>query len=152
MSFWGATVITNLLSPFPSLVEWLCGGDCVYSPTLKRFFLFHFILPFLLCGFVVLHLFYLHFHSSNNPLRLKTNNKIPFFPFIFIKDFLGLILILSLYFLQTHFGVSSLSHPDNALEACAFLMPICYVKSCAQQKCRIHNLINFYLRSLFLWR
>merc|ERR1712185_517955 len=124
MSFWGATVITNLLSPFPSLVEWLCGGYCVYSPTLKRFFLFHFILPFLLCGFVVLHLFYLHFHSSNNPLRLNTNNKIPFFPFIFLKDFLGLILILSLYFLQTHFGVSSLSHPDNALEACAFLTPL----------------------------
>merc|ERR1711976_816444 len=78
MSFWGATVITNLLSPFPSL---------------KRFFLFHFQLPFLLCGFVILHLFYLHFHSSNNPLRLNTNNKIPFFPFIFIKDFIGLILI-----------------------------------------------------------
>merc|ERR1711959_751335 len=59
-----------------------------------------------------------------NPLRLNTNNKIPFFPFIFLKDFLGLILILSLYFLQTHFGVSSLSHPDNALEACAFLTPL----------------------------
>merc|ERR1712087_606925 len=124
MSFWGATVIINLLSAFPSLVEWFCGGYCVYSPTLKRFFLFHFVLPFLLCGFVILHLFYLHFHSSNNPLRLNTNNKIPFFPFIFLKDFLGLILILSLYFLQTHFGVSSLSHPDNALEACAFLTPL----------------------------
>merc|ERR1712091_368151 len=74
MSFWGATVITNLLSPFPSLIEWLCGGYCVYNPTLKRFFLFHFILPFLLCGFAILHLFYLHFHSSNNPLRLNPNN------------------------------------------------------------------------------
>merc|ERR1711907_258620 len=124
MSFWGATVITNLLCPFPSLVEWICGGYCVHSPTLKRFFVFHFQLPFLLCGFVILHLFYLHFHSSNNPLRLNTNNKIPFFPFIFLKDFFGLILILSLYFLQTHFGVSSLSHPDNALEACAFLTPL----------------------------
>merc|ERR1712188_87404 len=118
MSFWGATVIINLLSPIPSLVEWCCGGYCVSSPTLKRFFLFHFILPFLLCGFVIIHLFYLHFHSSNNPLRLNTNNKIPFFPF------LCLILILSLYFLQTHFGVSSLSHPDNALEACALLTPL----------------------------
>merc|ERR1712091_499299 len=82
MSFWGATVITNLLSPFPSLIEWLCGGYCVYNPTLKRFFLFHFILPFLLCGFAILHLF------------------------------------------QCHFGVSSLSHPDNALEVCAFLTPL----------------------------
>merc|ERR1712151_167502 len=124
MSFWGATVITNLLSPFSSLVEWVCGGYCVHSPTLKRFFLFHFILPFLLCGFAVLHLFYLHFLSSNNPLRNSTNNKIPFFPFILQKDFFGLILILCLYFLQTHFGISSLSHPDNALEACALLTPL----------------------------
>merc|ERR1711920_755103 len=93
MSFWGATVITNLLSPFPSLVEWICGGYCVHCPTLKRFFLFHFIFPFLLCGFVILHLFYLHFLSSNNPLRNSTNNKIPFFPFfIFFKLILGSLL------------------------------------------------------------
>merc|ERR1712196_76171 len=124
MSFWGATVITNLLSPFPCLVEWVCGGYCVYNPTLKRFFLFHFQLPFLLCGFIILHLFYLHFHSSNNPLRLNTNNKIPFFPFILLKDFIGLIVVFCLYFLQTHFGFSSLSHPDNALEACALLTPL----------------------------
>merc|ERR1711977_284363 len=124
MSFWAATVITNLLSPIPSLVEWVCGGYCVHNPTLKRFFIFHFILPFLLCGFLFLHFFYLHFHSSNNPLRLNTNNKIPFFPFILQKDFFGLILILCLNMLQTHFGVSSLSHPDNALEACALLTPL----------------------------
>merc|ERR1712079_292310 len=124
MSFWGATVITNLLFPFPSLVEWVCGGYCVHSPTLKRFFLFHFQLPFLLCGFVILHLFYLHFLSSNNPLRNSTNNKIPFFPFIFLKDFFGFILILCLYLLQTHFGISSFSHPDNALEVCGLLTPL----------------------------
>merc|ERR1712217_756226 len=105
-------------------LEWGCGGYCVHSPSLKRFFSFHFQLPFLLCGFVILHLFYLHFLSSNNPLRNSTNNKIPFFPFIFLKDFFGLILILFLYFLQTHFGISSLSHPDNALEACALLTPL----------------------------
>merc|ERR1712228_737512 len=99
MSFWGATVITNLLSIFPSLIEWICGGYSVHSPTLKRFFIFHFIFPFVLCGFTILHLFYLHFHSSNNPLR-------------FLKDFFGLVLVLCLYFLQTHFGVSTLSHPD----------------------------------------
>merc|ERR1711920_316106 len=79
---------------------------------------------FLLCGFAILHLFYLHFLSSNNPLRNPTNNKIPFFPFIFRKDFFGLVLILCLYFLQTHFGISSLSHPDNAVEACALLTPL----------------------------
>jgi len=124
MSFWGATVITNLLSPFPSLVEWVCGGYCVHSPTLKRFFIFHFILPFLLCGFVVIHLFYLHYHGSNNPLRLNTNSKISFFPFIFQKDFFGLMLVLCLYFLQTHFGISTLSHPDNALEVSRLTTPL----------------------------
>merc|ERR1712170_191824 len=102
----------------------VCGGYCFHSPTLKRFFLFHFQLPFLLCGFLLLHLFYLHFLSSNNPLRNSTNNKIPFFPFIFYKDFFGFILILCLYFLQTHFGISSLSHPDNALEVCSLLTPL----------------------------
>merc|ERR1739848_172329 len=92
--------------------------------TLKRFFLSHFVLPFLLCGFIILHLFYLHFHSSNNPFRLNTNNKISFFPFIFHKDLFGLILVLFLYFLQIHYGISSLSHPDNALEATALLTPL----------------------------
>merc|ERR1712232_1257712 len=124
MSFWGAVVITNLLSPFPSLISLICGGYCVHNPTLKRFFLFHFQLPFLLVGFIILHLFYLHLHSSNNPLRLNTNNKIPFFPLILIKDFFGFIVILFLYFLQTHFGISSLSHPDNALEVCALRTPL----------------------------
>ena len=124
MSFWGATVITNLLSPFPSLIEWVCGGHYIYNPTLKRFFLFHFQFPFLLCGFRILHLFYLHFHSSNNPLRLNTNNKIPFFPFILIKDFFGFLIISCLYLLQTHFGISSFSHPDNALEVCGLVTPL----------------------------
>merc|ERR1712147_256393 len=100
------------------------GGYCVHSPTLKRFFLFHFQLSFLLSGFAIVHLFYLHFLSSNNPLRNSTNNKIPFFPFIFLKDLFGLILILCLYFLQTHFGISSFSHPDNALEVCGLLTPL----------------------------
>merc|ERR1739847_163412 len=81
-------------------------------------------LPFILCGFVILHLFYLHFHSSNNPLRLNTNNKIPFFPFILIKDLFGFLGITCLYFLQTHFGISSLSHPDNALEVCGLVTPL----------------------------
>merc|ERR1712091_151337 len=124
MSFWGATVITNLLSPFPCFIEWVCGGHYVYNPTLKRFFVFHFLFPFLLFGFIILHIFNLHFLSSNNPLRNSTNNKIPFYPFIISKDLYGNILILYLYLLQIHFGFSSLSHPDNALEACALLTPL----------------------------
>merc|ERR1712039_172058 len=74
MSFWGATVITNLLSPFPCLIEWVCGGYCVHSPTLKRFFLFHFVFPFLLCGFLILHLFYLPFHFSKRFLWFHSNS------------------------------------------------------------------------------
>jgi len=124
MSFWGATVITNLLSPFPSLIEWLCGGHYVYNPTLKRFFLFHFQFPFLLCALIIIHLFYLHFLSSNNPLRNTINNKIPFFPYIISKDFYAFILIISLYLLQTHLQFSSFSHPDNALEVCGLLTPL----------------------------
>merc|ERR1712194_109590 len=129
LTFWtneflGSYSNHGLLSPFPSLIECVSGGYCVHNPTLKRFFIFHFLLPFLLCGFAILYLFYLHFLSSNNPLRNSTNNKIPFFPFIFQKDFFGLIVVLCLYFLQTHFGISSLSHPDNALEACALLTPL----------------------------
>merc|ERR1712018_249619 len=124
MSLWGVTVITNLLSAFPSLIEWLCGGHYIYNPTFKRFFVFHFLFPFLLCGFLLYHIFNLHFLSSNNPLRNSINNKIPFFPFIISKDFYGNILILYLYFLQIHFGFSSFSHPDNALEACGLLTPL----------------------------
>ncbi len=129
MSFWGATVITNLLSPFPCLILYVCGGYYVYSRNannrlLKRFFLFHFLFPFLLCVTVILHLFYLHFLSSNNPLRNSTNNKIPFFPFIISKDFFSLQIVLGLYLLQTHFGISSFSHPDNALEVCGLLTPL----------------------------
>ena len=124
MSFWGATVITNLLSPFPCLIEWVCGGYCVNSPTLKRFFIFHFVLPYVTIGFLVPHIYFLHFHSSNNPSKLITNNRISFFPFIFIKDLVFVSGILYLYFLQTHLGISSLSHPDNALEACSLLTPL----------------------------
>merc|ERR1711959_76046 len=88
------------------------------------FFIFHFILPFIICAFIFFHLFYLHFLSSNNPLGLNINNKIPFFPFILIKDLFGLFLIFSFLILQTHYGISSLSHPDNALEVSALLTPL----------------------------
>merc|ERR1711939_514358 len=72
----------------------------------------------------VVHLFYLHFLSSNNPLGLNTNNKIPFFPFIFIKDLFGLFLIFLFIILQTHFGIYTLSHPDNTLEVSGLVTPL----------------------------
>ena len=84
MSFWGATVITNLFSFLPYLIEWICGGYYIYNPTLKRFFLFHFILPFILLIILLFHIFYLHIYSSNNPLKININNKISFFSYIFI--------------------------------------------------------------------
>ena len=118
-------LMVYLLSPFPSLIEWLCGGHYIYKPTLKRFFVFHFLFPFLLCAFLLFHIFLSnHFLSSNNPLRNPNNNKIAFFPFIISKDFDGQILILYLHLFQIHFGFSSFSHPDNALEACGLLTPL----------------------------
>ena len=125
MSFWDGTVITNLLSYFPSIIEFVCGGYYVYNPILKRFFIFHFLFPFLKISFIILHIFNLHFLSSNNPLsKCQLNNKIPFLPFIISKDFYGNILILYLYFLLIYFGFSSFSHTDNALEACGLLTPL----------------------------
>ena len=103
MSFWGATVITNLFSFLPYLIEWICGGYYIYNPTLKRFFLFHFILPFILLIILLFHIFYLHIYSSNNPLKININNKISFFSYIFIKDSYNFIFIISLYFIQIYY-------------------------------------------------
>merc|ERR1712146_48887 len=123
MSFWGATVITNLLSPFPCLILGMWRTLCLQS-NIEEVLSISFLFTISVLGFVVLHFFYLHFLSSNNPLRLNTNNKIPFFPFIFQKDIFGLFLICSLFILHFPFGVYSLSHPDNALEVCGFVTPL----------------------------
>ena len=135
MSFWGATVITNLFSFLPYLIEWICGGYYIYNPTLKRFFLFHFILPFILLIILLFHIFYLHIYSSNNPLKININNKISFFSYIFIKDSYNFIFIISLYFIQIYFKflflgilyIFVLGSPGNGF-------PLL-----------IHNLINFYI-------
>merc|ERR1711982_150389 len=124
MSFLGATVIINLLLPFISLIEYISGGYCFSNPTLKRFFIFHFLLPFILFGFVFIHIFYLHLLSSNNPLSILINNKIPFLPYIFIKDVFSLIIILFIYLIQINYGICLLSHPDNSLEACILVTPL----------------------------
>merc|ERR1712141_527540 len=124
MSFWGATVITNLFSGVPGLVPWVCGGFFVSNPSLSRFFVFHFILPFLICGFSWIHIFYLHQISSFHPLGSNTNNKIPFFPFIFSKDFFFFFLVGFLGFISIFFGFISLSHPDNAFEVSVLVTPL----------------------------
>ena len=116
--------ILFILSPFPCLIVWICGGFYISNPTLKRFLIFHFILPFILCGFIIIHFYYLHYLSSNNSLGYNINNKILFFPFIFIKDIFGLFIVITLYIIQLFFGVYSLSHPDNAFQVNELVTPL----------------------------
>nr|YP_009414324.1 cytochrome b [Phaner electromontis]AIW64414.1 cytochrome b [Phaner electromontis]AIW64427.1 cytochrome b [Phaner electromontis] len=118
MSFWGATVITNLLSAIPyigtNLVEWIWGGFSVDKATLTRFFAFHFILPFIISALVMVHLLFLHETGSNNPLGLESNSdKIPFHPYYTIKDLLGLLLLLMLLMMLVLFYPDLLGDPDN---------------------------------------
>nr|QUL60421.1 cytochrome b [Rhombomys opimus] len=118
MSFWGATVITNLLSAIPyigpTIVEWIWGGFSVDKATLTRFFAFHFILPFIIAALVLVHLLFLHETGSNNPLGLNSNaDKIPFHPYYTIKDFLGVVLLVFFFMLMVLFFPDSLGDPDN---------------------------------------
>nr|QDA95897.1 cytochrome b [Metachirus myosuros] len=118
MSFWGATVITNLLSAIPyignSLVEWIWGGFSVDKATLTRFFAFHFILPFIIMALVIVHLLFLHETGSNNPTGMNPNaDKIPFHPYYTIKDILGLFLMLLVLLLLALFSPDLLGDPDN---------------------------------------
>lgn len=100
ISFWGATVITNLLSAIPylgtAIVEWIWGGFSVGNATLTRFFSLHFLLPFIISALVIIHLLFLHQTGSNNPLGLNSNgDKIPFHPFFSFKDIVGFLFITS---------------------------------------------------------
>nr|YP_010758135.1 cytochrome b [Macroscelides flavicaudatus]WEW63445.1 cytochrome b [Macroscelides flavicaudatus] len=118
MSFWGATVITNLLSAIPyvgsTLVEWIWGGFSVDKATLTRFFTFHFILPFIIAALAMVHLLFLHETGSNNPLGLiSDSDKIPFHPYYTIKDLLGMLLIMMLLMGLVLFSPDLLGDPDN---------------------------------------
>nr|WBW69177.1 cytochrome b [Sacalia quadriocellata] len=118
MSFWGATVITNLLSATPyignTLVQWIWGGFSVDNATLTRFFTFHFLLPFTITGLAAVHLLFLHETGSNNPTGLNSNaDKIPFHPYFSYKDLLGLILTLTFLLTLALFFPNLLGDPDN---------------------------------------
>nr|AXY97311.1 cytochrome b [Microtus arvalis]AXY97312.1 cytochrome b [Microtus arvalis]AXY97321.1 cytochrome b [Microtus arvalis] len=118
MSFWGATVITNLLSAIPyigtTLVEWIWGGFSVDKATLTRFFAFHFILPFIITALVLVHLLFLHETGSNNPTGLNSDaDKIPFHPYYTVKDFLGALILLMAFMILTLFFPDILGDPDN---------------------------------------
>ena len=124
MSFWGATVITNLFSAIPligdSITQWLWGGYSVDNPTLSRFYTLHFLLPFLIVGVVILHIVALHTHGSNNPLGIDKKgpqDTIPFHPFYTIKDLFGLSFALTIFFAVVFFAPDFLGHPDNYIPA-----------------------------------
>nr|AIG52970.1 cytochrome b [Ctenotus inornatus]AIG52976.1 cytochrome b [Ctenotus inornatus]WHU53904.1 cytochrome b [Ctenotus inornatus] len=128
MSFWGATVITNLLSAVPyigtSLVEWIWGGFSVDNATLTRFFTFHFLLPFAIMGASMLHLLFLHETGSNNPTGLTSNtDKIPFHPYYSYKDLLGATLFLMVLLLLALFSPNLLGDPENFTPANPLVTP-----------------------------
>nr|ASK86007.1 cytochrome b [Spilogale pygmaea]UEK25414.1 cytochrome b [Spilogale pygmaea] len=118
MSFWGATVITNLLSAIPyigtNMVEWIWGGFSVDKATLTRFFAFHFILPFIISALAVVHLLFLHETGSNNPSGMVSDSdKIPFHPYHTIKDILGALLLILTLMILVLFSPDMLGDPDN---------------------------------------
>nr|ALJ53325.1 cytochrome b [Nycticebus menagensis] len=128
MSFWGATVITNLLSAIPyigtSLVEWVWGGFSVDKATLTRFFAFHFILPFIVTALVVIHLIFLHETGSNNPSGiLSDSDKIPFHPYYSLKDLLGVVFLLATLSTLVLFSPDLLGDPDNYIPANPLVTP-----------------------------
>nr|ACI41969.1 cytochrome b [Scotophilus viridis] len=122
MSFWGATVITNLLSAIPyvgtNLVEWIWGGFSVDKATLTRFFAFHFLLPFIITALVMIHLLFLHETGSNNPTGIPSDmDMIPFHPYHTIKDTLGLLIMIMILLTLVLFTPDLLGDPDNYMPA-----------------------------------
>nr|QWK41512.1 cytochrome b [Fopius arisanus] len=129
MSFWGATVITNLLSALPyigfMLVEWLWGGFSVDNATLNRFYSLHFLLPFILLMLVLVHLMFLHETGSNNPLGINSNNyKIIFYNYFILKDLLGYIMLISLLIMVVLETPFILSDPENFIKANSMITPV----------------------------
>nr|WNH23928.1 cytochrome b [Stellifer lanceolatus] len=128
MSFWGATVITNLLSAVPyvgnTLVQWIWGGFSVDNATLTRFFAFHFLLPFIVAAATLLHLLFLHETGSNNPLGLNSDaDKIPFHPYFTYKDLLGFAVLIICLTALALFSPNLLGDPDNFTPANPLVTP-----------------------------
>nr|YP_006665907.1 cytochrome b [Mengenilla moldrzyki]AFC35470.1 cytochrome b [Mengenilla moldrzyki] len=129
MSFWGAMVITNLLSAIPyigiMLTEWIWGNFSINNATLTRFFCFHFILPLILTLFIMIHLFFLHNTGSNNPLGINSNqDKIIFHPFFTWKDFIGFIMLFLFISITMFKWPYMLSDPENFSQANPLITPI----------------------------
>jgi len=125
MSFWGATVITNLFSVAGQwVVDWLWGGFSVDNPTLNRFFSLHFLMPFLIAGMVLAHLALLHRDGSNNPLGIESSSdKISFYPYYYVKDLFSFMLFVVFFSVFLFYYPNFLGHPDNYIPANPMVTP-----------------------------
>ena len=131
MSFWGATVITNLFSAIPlvgeGIVTWLWGGYSVDNPTLTRFFTLHYLIPFLILGLVVLHIWALHVPGNNNPvgidIKKPSKDTVPFHPYIVIKDGFALLMFMIVFAFFVFYSPNILGHADNYIEANPMVTP-----------------------------
>jgi len=128
MSFWGATVITNLFSAIPgigsTIVEWLWGGFSVDNATLNRFFSLHYLMPFAIAGVTVIHLSLLHRVGSSNPLGLnKALNVVNFYPYFYVKDLLAFFYLIFFLFFFVIYYSGTLGHPDNYIPANPMVTP-----------------------------
>nr|ATD53089.1 cytochrome b [Coreidae sp. EMHAU-2015-Zz052308] len=129
MSFWGATVITNLLSAVPyignDMVKWLWGGFSIDNATLTRFFTLHFLLPFIIAALTLIHLLFLHQTGSNNPLGVNSNyDKMPFHPYFSIKDIMGMMITMFLFILLNLLEPRLLGDPENFMPANPLVTPV----------------------------
>ena len=121
MSFWGATVITNMVTIFPggqAIVEWLWGGFTINAPTLRRFYTVHFVLPFLIAALSIIHLALLHKDGSSSPIGSDTGvDDIPFYPYYFAKDLFAFTCFLFFFGIFLFFMPNYLNHPANCIPA-----------------------------------
>lgn len=129
ISFWGATVITNLFSAIPyigqDLVQWIWGGFALTNATLVRFYSLHFLLPFIILALIIIHIVFLHETGSNNPLGINRNaDKIPFHPYYRFKDLVGFLLLTLFLFLLALFDPFLLGDPENFITANPLVTPI----------------------------
>jgi ubiquinol-cytochrome c reductase cytochrome b subunit len=136
MSFWGATVITGLFGAIPFVGEaiqtWLLGGPAVDNATLNRFFSLHYLLPFVIAGLVIVHIWAFHTTGNNNPTGVEVrrtskeearSDTLPFWPYFVIKDLFALAVILAVFFAIVGFMPNYLGHPDNYIEANPLVTP-----------------------------
>ncbi len=129
MSYWAATVITNLLTVIPyigrDVVYWVWGGYSINNATLNRFFSLHYLLPFTIVIFMLYHVFQLHKAGSSNPLGIRSTklDKINFYPFLLVKDLFGLLIVLIIFFIFVYYYPEVLGHTDNYIKANPLVTP-----------------------------